>query len=104
MKLTKKLAAISLVLGLSACGTTYSPAANVVNLDNIDFSDVETLKVGKSCSTRILVFGPMGGHRLFDATKDGRIRKVKYVETSYSAFPLPLVPLIDRKCTIAYGE
>ena len=94
---------VASVLLLSACGTTYSPASNVANLDNIDFSDVETLKKGKDCGYMVLGF-PVGDARLFDATKNRRIKKVKYVENSFKAFPLPILPVIYKHCVIAYGE
>ena len=91
-------------LFLSGCVTSYSPSTNVVDLDNIDFADVEMMKRGKSCSSYILFMGPLGSNRLFDATKDARIKKVKYVEKSFSAFPLVFLPIFSRSCIIAYGE
>lgn len=104
-KLFVLLALTAMLFGNVACVSKSSPSFNSANLDNLDFSDIETMKKGKACSARFLgLVGPLGSRTLLDATKDARIRKVKYVETSRSGFPLLLVPVVYKSCITAYGE
>ncbi|MFC1659192.1 hypothetical protein ACFL0U_01335 [Pseudomonadota bacterium] len=88
---------------LAGCVISHSPSANVVNLDDIDFSSIETMKRGKDCTYNVL-FIPLGSPTLFDATKDARIRKVRYIEKSFSGFPLVFLPILSKDCVVVYGE
>ena len=101
----KVLSVFAIVFGLliSGCVTSNSPSVNSVDLANVDFSYIETMKKGKSCSKNIF-FIPIGSDQLLDATKDARIRHVKYVEKSFSGFPLLFLPIFSKSCVIAYGE
>jgi len=105
MKKILVLFALAMTLFGNVACTTVSPAVNVATLDSIDFSDVETMKKGESCSVYVLgLFGPLGDSNLKDATKEARIRKVRYVEKTRGGFPMLTMPLIYKSCIVAYGE
>lgn len=103
-RLSLLFALAAMMFGSAAC-TTTSPASNVAPLDSIDFSDIETMKKGESCSMFVLgFFGPLGDTNLKNATKDARIRKVRYIEKTHSGFPMLTMPLVYKRCIVAYGE
>ena len=103
-KLSKTLFLALAIIGLSACSNTYTPNSNVTNLSDVDFDNIKSLRKGTDCGYNILFVGPIGNATLIDATRDGRINRVKYVEKNFSGFPFTYVPLVSKQCIIVYGE
>jgi hypothetical protein len=90
-----------LPLALAACVATLTPAVVVNPLDSgVDYSQLASMKQGKSCAvTYLFTFGPNGDASIAAAAKEGGLRRVRYVDNRYeNSF------WRQRYCIITYGE
>ena len=81
----------------TGCVSMVTPAANVVDLDQVDLS--RTYKSGRSCQTYVSLFGPFGNASVIHAARNGKISKamvVDYETRNYLVF--------EQFCTIVHGE
>lgn len=87
-------------LALCGCMAQYSPSANIVKADEIDFTKLGELKKGSSCGlTQILFFPPFGTASLKEAANQAGIAKVKLVDYEIKEFFL-----FRNICVTAYGN
>lgn len=74
-------AILVILLLISGCGLSKSPALNMVDVSSVDFSNMESLKKGSDCAYYLLGFiGPFGDIQLTEAIEDGRISHVTAVD------------------------
>jgi hypothetical protein len=87
-------------LALCGCMAQYSPTANVVKSDEIDFTKLGELKKGSSCGLmQILFFPPFGTASLKEAATTAGIAKLKLVDYEVREFLL-----FRNICVTAYGN
>jgi hypothetical protein len=93
------LAAVS--LALAGCVATLTPAVVANPLDGgVDYSQLASMKQGKSCAvTYLFTFGPNGDASVAAAAREGGLRRVRYVDNRYENSYWR-----QRYCVIAYGE
>ncbi len=90
---------LALIFSLSACAATHTPVMHTIELKDMDYSNIDNLKEGESCSISLLgLIGPFGDVKLTDAVKNGRITKV----TNYD-FNAKNYILAQRYCVRVYG-
>jgi TRL-like protein family len=100
MKLFGKFAGVvSLCAALSGCATTYTPVLNNTQLNQIDFSRIASKKTGSDCVNWYFIFGPFGTMSIGNAAKNGGLKKVEFVDNSYSSGFFK-----TSNCLVAYGE
>ena len=98
-RMKKLILTLSLILGLSACAATHTPVIQTIELKDMDYSNIDNIKEGESCSLSLLgLIGPFGDVKLTDAVKNGHITKI----TNYD-FNAKNYVLIQRYCVRAYG-
>jgi hypothetical protein len=83
------------------CTGLITPAATTYPVNQeMDFSQLQTMKRGESCSTMILgIFGPNGDATVASAARVGGISRVRYVDNRIRNYLLWY-----RFCVVAYGE
>lgn len=92
---------IVVLTGLFLFGCVNTPYINQVDLSKTDFSKIEELKHGDSCSTVALFFLPIETEQsILKAASEANISKVHYVESSN----VGLWPLWYQNCIEVYGE
>lgn len=96
----KIIFSLIIVLGLTGCSYDRSPLLNTTDLNKVDFSTINSMKRGESCSSRILFFiGPFGSQEIVKAATSAKISKVEFVDyktTSYVVY--------TKSCVIVYGK
>lgn len=84
---------------LSACAATSTPMVQTIELNNTDYSNIDNLRKGESCSISVLgLIGPFGDVKLTSAIKSANISKLTNYDFSAKNFIL-----IQRYCVRAYG-
>lgn len=87
-------------LALCGCMAQYSPTANVVKSDEIDFSRLGELKKGSSCGLmQILAFPLFGTASLKEAATSAGIAKVKLIDYEVKDYVI-----FRNICVTAYGN
>ena len=101
-RLPRMLAApLLLSLAGAGCSAMITPAATTFPVtEDIDFSELESMKQGESCALTVLgLFGPNGDASVAAAARAGNISRVRYVDNRFeNRF------LWHRFCVVAYGE
>lgn len=97
----RRLVTAALVAGTLGCTAALTPAATVYPTDaDIDFSQLESMKQGESCSLTVLgIFGPNGDASVAAAARAGNLTRVRYVDNRFENYFL-----WHRLCVVAYGE
>ena len=95
---------VATALGSAAvlgCTGLITPAITTYPVDQaMDFSQLQTMKRGESCSTTILgIFGPNGDATVASAARGAGITQVRYVDNRIRNYLLWY-----RFCVVAYGE
>jgi len=94
------LGSLGILLSLTACAPQFTPMINTTDVSQVDFSNVDELKVGTDCAHYLLgIVGPFGRAELVEAVKDAEITKVKTVDYSSHNYLV-----YSRMCVKAYGE
>ena len=94
----KKLLCLASFLTLSACA--IAPVMNTTDLTAVDWSNVQEIKEGSSCTYHILGFlGDFGRSRLPEAVEAAGIKKVYAVDQTYGYYIL-----FGRTCLNVWGE
>lgn len=86
------------LIGLTGCVATITPATNVADVQEVDFS--QNFKTGKSCASAFLFFGPFGDASVVKAAKKAGISKVSVVEYEHQTF----LYLYNTLCAVVHGE
>ena len=95
----KLILTLAIVLGVSACAITHSPVMHTIELKDMDYTNINNIKEGESCSLSLLgLIGPFGDIKLVDAIKDGNINKI----TNYD-FNTKNFILVQKHCIRAFG-
>ncbi len=95
----KILLTLIFCLGLSACAITNTPVIHTIELKDMDYSNIENIKEGESCSFSILgLIGPFGDVKLTEAIKNGHITKLANYDVNARNYIL-----IQRYCIRVYG-
>lgn len=97
----KKALALVSVIALAAC-TYGNPVNNEQFFKEADITAVDWSKVnadGYACQTNILYFIPVGDNSLPRAVNDAKVKKIAYVDTDTTVYPL-----FSRECTNVWGE
>ena len=56
---------LALIFSLSACAVTHTPVMHTIELKDMDYSNINNLKEGESCSLSVLgLIGPFGDMKL----------------------------------------
>ena len=94
----KKLLTLAFCLALSSCA--IAPVMNTTDLTNVDWSNVENLKEGSSCTYHLFGFlGDFGRSRLPEAVESAGIKRVYAVDQTYGYYIL-----FGRTCLNVWGE
>ena len=97
----KKIAfMILLCLTAFSCTYKYTPVSSkIMNVTNHDLGDFSKLKKGEACIESVLGFnGFNNSTSVIDAMKDGKITKIKYIDSKYY-----VAPFYSKRCTVVYG-
>ncbi|KKS39538.1 MAG: hypothetical protein UV02_C0066G0009 [Candidatus Kuenenbacteria bacterium GW2011_GWA2_42_15] len=102
----KKAIIISfLIINLTSCIGYYDlkgmdPSLNQTVGHKVD-SDI-AIKKGEACITSVLLLFAFGDSSIEKAKREGYIKKITSVETSYKHFLL-YIPVFQRGCTVVRG-
>lgn len=98
---TFRLLLLAATLPLTAgCTTAFVPSSgNMATLDDVDFSQIATMRRGESCATTILGVFTQGEAMITTAAQNAGISKVELVEHKVSANPL-----YAQQCVIVFGR
>ena len=95
----KIILTLALMFSLSACVATNTPVMHTIELKDMDYSNIDNLKEGESCSVSILgLIGPFGDIKLTNAIKNGRITKLMNYDFNAQNYILA-----QRYCVRVYG-
>ncbi len=95
----KIILTLALIFSLSACVATHTPVMHTIELKDMDYSNIDNLKEGESCSISLLgLIGPFGDVKLTNAVKNGRITKLTNYDYNYQNYILA-----QRQCIRVYG-
>ena len=90
---------LALIFSLSACAVTHTPVMHTIELKDMDYSNINNLKEGESCSLSVLgLIGPFGDMKLTNAVKNGLITKLTNYDYNYQNYILA-----QRYCIRVYG-
>ena len=90
---------LALIFSLSACAVTHTPVMHTIELKDMDYTNIDNLKEGESCSLSVLgLIGPFGDMKLTNAVKNGRITKLTNYDYNYQNYILA-----QRYCIRVYG-
>ena len=103
-----KLAALIIVMALSACSTVTKDLAQTLRyadgktlgVSNIDFKQLQTRAKGEACTWKLLFALPIyGDGSIITAADRGKVDNVELIgETGVWYFPF------NKNCTVVYGE
>ena len=97
----RAIAITGILLAVAGCSRAATPVGNSIDLENVDFQQVQKMKTGVACETVYLGFlGPFGDKSIIRATKKARIKKVAVVDNEADTF----LGLVNRSCLRVYGE
>ncbi len=88
---------ILMVFMLTGCATTITPATNIADIQEVDFT--QTFKTGKSCVSYFLGFGPFGNISVVEAAKSANIRTVALVE-----YESKWAVIVSQTCAVVHGR
>ncbi len=90
----------ALLLSLASCTYKYTPASSaMINVTDYEIGDLSKLKTGEACMTRVLGFPPSNASTsVIDAMKDGKISKIKMIDSSVSS-----TVFTSTVCIIVHG-
>lgn len=97
----KKLIILStLLLTSTSCTYKYTPISSaMINVTDYEIGDLSKLKTGEACMTRVLGFPPSNASTsVIDAMKDGKISKIKMIDSSVSS-----TVFTSTVCIIVHG-
>lgn len=83
----------------TSCVTRHQSAGNSVNITEVDMMKVDKMKKGEACRNNILFLFWWGDDLITNAAKNGKIRKVAFLEGEVRTYFV-----FNQFCTIAYGE
>jgi len=89
----------ALALFLAACAYGRTPVINTANIDQIDFSQIDSMKRGRDCSWGVLFLGPFGTQKVTNAVRRAGISKVEVVDYDIRSWIL-----FARSCVEVYGR
>jgi hypothetical protein len=95
------LAVAGVLAVTGACTATLTPAVTTYPaVAPEDYSQLATMKRGKSCAiTYLFFFGPQGQASIAAAAQKAGLRRVRYVDNRYENQYWR-----QRYCVVAYGE
>jgi len=98
-RIMKNITVLSLVLGL--CGCVSTPVINQADLSKVNFTELQSQKMGVACDNIILFFIPLERHAsVAKAAFKAGIEHVSYVEH----YGFNFYPLAYKNCVLVYGE
>ena len=99
--LKARLFAVAASLPLVAgCTAAFVPSSiNTTELANVNFTEVQNMRRGESCSTTILGLYTDGEAMVTSAARSAGISRVSVVEHKLSSNPL-----FARQCVIVFGR
>lgn len=100
MRTIRFLALAALIPFAAGCTTAFVPSGvNMVSVDDVNFSEVSSMKRGEACATTILGLFTQGEAMLTSAARNGGISRVEMIEHKLSANPF-----FSQQCVIVFGR